>query len=276
MKILLVGDAHSDLDYSRAASRLAAERGIDTVVQLGDLEYSPQTMTGRSFIESLGDASAEFAVRWCWLHGNHDDWNSLQDAATDWRSDEGFVPIADRIFYIPQGHRWMWRSHRFASLGGAVSLDWATRTEGFDWWPKGETIGADDVAHVGAERVDVFLSHDAPSSSPLEYSGTADREDVRRALLLRSTLQGVIERTHPLIVFHGHWHERYTFEMSMVSQPGNVAVVSRIEGLASNAEPIDQALMILDLDPHTDGVELELSRPGDTSEIRLRDGVWCQ
>ena len=110
---------------------------------------------------------------------------------------------------------WRWGGRRFGALGGAVSPDRRDPTVRHWRWDD-EATTQDDlerlIGNVDAEfggQLDVLFTHDAPAQVQNLKSGmTGIPPDVQHSANVgRRLLAGVVERTQPAYVLHGHWHQ---------------------------------------------------------------------
>jgi len=249
--VLFAGDWHGDEAWAAEVIRRAAATGCETVVQAGDFGFGffwlgddpdePGDWAPRCpFARAISMLATAAGVRVAFIDGNHDNHVLLGRVAElrPERSAEGFVLVEDGLWWAPRGLRWEWDGMSFGALGGAFSVDRQRRTTGLDFWPE-ETVSAADVARLGPAPLDVLVCHDAPvrpeGAEPLPRRLLREPDEASRA-----QVAAAVAATSPRLVVHGHWHHRYTSE---VPTPGGV---TRIEGLASNLEADDGALLALD------------------------------
>ena len=224
-KFLVLGDTHGKTEHVIKACRIAKRYECDFIVQLGDWGFIWKhwnKKTGR--LENLANALAQFDQKMYFLDGNHDDHDELArlGAAHD---APGFVELHERVFYMPRGFAWDWDGVRFMSLGGAFSVDidpddeadWPGRVIGVVYWLN-ETISDEEVERAKSRgKIDVLLTHDAPSTQDLNnimMSGPFLRRRMnsktdRESLINRLKINDVIEVCQPALVMHGHFHYRY-------------------------------------------------------------------
>ncbi len=243
MKVLLAGDWHGNRDWAARCFEVAAAHRVDVVLQLGDFGLWP----GRedAWLDHVDHHAKEAATTLVWIDGNHENHAALDE----WRSGadrDGLVTMRDRVRWAPRGARWEWAGRSFGALGGAVSIDRFLRKEGINWWPQ-EATTQDDVDRLGDERLDVLLTHAAPTTGappaqrlPLPESILADLRQVR------DLLDQAVARTAPRLVVHGHYHLRLHARLGQRT----------VEGLAHDKSSPEEALALLDLDEG-----LELRRP---------------
>jgi hypothetical protein len=109
---------------------------------------------------------------------------------------------------------------------------------------------AEDVEKLGSGPLDVLVTHDAPEGVPL--SGLRlPVEDQVRTDPVRSLVADAVKATSPVLVLHGHWHRRHSFELSWpIGIDGRLEWDhAQVEGLASNVEHDAGAWGVLELDP---------------------------
>lgn len=144
--------------------------------------------------------------------------------------------------WADRGATWTWCGIRFGALGGAFSVDAASRVAGVNWWP-GETTSDEDVALLAEQGgLDVMVTHDAPygvtvplrRSLPPELAGPSDDNRIKVANGLKAC--------RPKLLVHGHLHVAY----AGLFDHGD-GTRTRIEGLSSNLEGNLGARGILEL-----------------------------
>ncbi len=248
-RLLLAGDVHANGRWMGSLCKLARRYDCDAILQLGDFGYWPHTEDGVRFLEQVTWHAERNGIACVyWIDGNHENHDALAELAPD---DDGMVSVVDRCRWIPRGHRWEWSGVCFGALGGAFSVDWRRRTEGVSWW-RGETLTVADVARLGDESLDVLISHDAPEGMPLRGFPIPPEDEMRSAGVRARVLEAV-EATEPSLVVHGHWHHRYSHELSWpVTVDGELVWRSaQIEGLAADIEGDRRSWAVLELDPLT-------------------------
>ncbi len=160
--------------------------------------------------------------------------------AGDWHGDEDWAAtVIGRA--ADMGAAWVVQvgdfGFGFFRLGDdpAVPGDWAPRC------PFARRVSA-LAAESGVPVVFIDGNHD----NPVLLARLAERQR-------RAQVAAAVERTGPRLVVHGHWHLRYTAEHPNArrreggSGPDRAPAVTRIEGLASNLQHDDRALLALDL-----------------------------
>lgn len=248
MKVLFAGDWHGDEDWAAEVIGRAAATGCRWVVQVGDFGFGffrlgddptePGDWAPRcEFARAVSAPAVAAGVRVVFIDGNHDN-PVLLGRLAERRGpdgDEGFVPIEDHLWWAPRGHRWTWGGVRFGALGGAYSVDRRWRTKGVDYW-KEETTTPADVARLGPAPLDVLACHDAPVR-PARFDPLPRPSHRKVDEASRAQIAAAVAATTPSLVVHGHWHHRYTAQLPVG------AGVARVEGLASNLQRDDRALL---------------------------------
>lgn len=122
---------------------------------------------------------------------------------------QGFItsPLYSNIRIIPRTHYWEWGGVKFASLGGANSIDKGYRVLGLSWWEE-EEITAKQVESLNGVHADVLITHDCTA----ETAKKLHRDFQENAPSSQSALWvGEAQKiTGARIVVSGHHHMRST------------------------------------------------------------------
>lgn len=248
-RLLLAGDVHGNEWWVAVLAGVASRLGCDAILQVGDLGYDPRDKAGRRFLRRADAAMDLFGLRLFWIDDNHDNHDAL---AAEARDDNGMTVIGSRLRHLPRGRRWEWSGVRFGALGGAFSPDWEERKKRGDWWPA-EAVTDEDVEALGHEPLDVLVSHDAPIGVPLNSGLRLVPVDEMRGEENRHRVGRAVERTLPRLLVHGHWHHRYSFELSWIDHDATEASGSvqwastQVEGLGADIDGDDRAWAVLEL-----------------------------
>lgn len=249
--IAFAGDWHANTAWAVRAVFRARDLGAQVIIHTGDFGYDYLSM----FISVLEEALAKAGILILFVRGNHDDPEFLDNLPDN---DEGFKPVSDHIWYIPQGKAWTWDGIKFLGLGGAHSIDRKIRVERdltygtTSWWP-GETISTLDAfraVHQG--QADVMITHDCPAGVSIPGLGGPDRWDVAdlaRSHRHRERLREVVEKVEPSLLVHGHYHARYTAYLNL---PGKIG--TRVVGLDCDATTMDLNLAFFRMEDFKNGV----------------------
>lgn len=192
-RILIAGDVHGSFSILNAA---VSEHSPLMVLQCGDFGYWPDDMhlPRDGFRDAFG---SQVPVHFC--DGNHENWAALETLVK-----YGYQPhyVGPGVIYQERGSTLTLPDGRVALFaGGADSIDKHTRTKGHDWFP-GEVLTDADFAKFPDTRVDIVISHAAPSSVTLP---APLREDILYDPS-RAVLQKVLERYKPALWFGAHYH----------------------------------------------------------------------
>jgi hypothetical protein len=162
-RIGLLGDLHGDIEHLLLVAKTMREHGVFVMVQLGDFGFVwPQ----RNWGMELSKISRRLAAHHQTLYfadGNHEDFSRLYRFPV---GEDGLRWLRPNIAHLPRGWRTTLASGRsLAALGGANSIDYASRTVGSSWWLE-ESITDSDLAALGDQPVDILIGHDAPLALP--------------------------------------------------------------------------------------------------------------
>lgn len=204
--VLAAGDIHRKAWHAHYLFREAVRVGADAIVACGDVAYT----NNDAFVRYVQTLSEQTGVPFYWLDGNHDDHDYLRSVgATRSTSMTAVWPHAPNLLHIPRGHAWVWGERRCMAVGGAVSVDRHTRSDGVSWW-HGESISEADVRQACDNGpVDVLFTHDAPEGVRTLYFGNADTGVWRESRRSREAVAAIVEAVRPKLVVHGHYHVGY-------------------------------------------------------------------
>jgi hypothetical protein len=159
----VLGDTHGDMHHLLIVSETMWIRGVSVLLVLGDFGF---VWPRRNWAIDLSKISRRLAGRGqvlYFLDGNHEDFTRLYRHPI---GADGLRWLRPNIAHVPRGYRTTMLSGKtFAALGGANSVDAASRTVGSSWWRE-ESITDDDLAHLGEQHADVMVGHDAPLDVP--------------------------------------------------------------------------------------------------------------
>ena len=221
----IAGDWHGNTRWAVSAIRQICERlheeSPKIILQAGDFGISDDDGTYRwkgetchrqTYLEALEEVLQDNDAQLWFVDGNHENHDFLarirEELTDDPLEPVPLVPSAFHVYHLPRGYRWSWHGRTWMALGGAVSVDKNLRTEGISWFPQEEVTDAQEAAAVSGGRIDVLLSHDAPTDVPLSL-GTPPLEwlpMIPRAEAHRRRFQYICEAVKPSVIFHGHYH----------------------------------------------------------------------
>lgn len=266
--IALAGDWHGNLRWASARLMSLGERGIATLLHVGDFGLWPGP-SGRTFLEGIDKVARRYGVtRIDVVPGNHDDWGRLTDLFSRPEHHDATgaplpVSVSEVVRFLPRGYRWVESGRSFVALGGAPSLDYASRSPGETWWPEEMIEPADVKRTVAGGHADVMLTHDAPevpfttpgvaevlATNPMGWSDRA----LAYAKLGRDRVTEAFLGVAPRLLVHGHFH---TSGETTVRLPGRDHD-TRIWSLDSDGKHGN--VRLLDLDSLDDPRPLERPR----------------
>lgn len=212
-KVMICGDWHGDTMHGISCIIRAEKLGIREIFVCGDFGYWPRSASMKKFVPTLQRECEKAGVWINWIDGNHEDFDSI----ATWEN-------TDNITYLPRGTSIERGNTKFATCGGAFSIDRQWRQLGVSYFNEELTTyrNALETIENGA-GADVLLSHDAPTMSPVldEFKQDSFTEG-NRALI-----QGIVDVLQPKYNFHGHYHQAYAHQ----------ADETTIVGLARNEMP---------------------------------------
>lgn len=221
MRILCLGDTHSDIQAITLAIEAALRNNCTRIFQVGDFGYLPHTSEGVAFLSAASHAADHVGIPIYFIDGNHDRQIDL------WAPDPGVIRDAigayrmlPSLWYVPRGTVWEWEGARFAACGGAYSLDKQYRLHQekqsgpYTWWWPEETIKYEDYMQLAEnlhhEPVDIFFSHDKPEHATLDaswrplFNGISYPSQINQEYLQRA-----VDLAQPRVLIHGHFHHAY-------------------------------------------------------------------
>ena len=180
-----IGDIHGDITGAYSA----ATHNCDESVQVGDFGMGFISPYIREVVDVFhtGNPTHRF------IRGNHDDPAACK-LSPGWIEDGTYE--ADReIMYI----------------GGAWSIDYATRTTGRNWWPD-EELSLTELERIRADFVyfkpKVVVTHDCPQSLAMRLFNRPPFDSNNGFRTRTSEALEVMFRDHePDLWLFGHWHE---------------------------------------------------------------------
>ena len=214
-RVLVVGDSHGDIDFMRDAVCTAVKHNCRTLIQLGDFGYWPGTK-GATYLSRVNIMAAQHKMRIIVVEGNHD-WPDLYKGFPVDEHGFGVHPGQEEpwALHAPRGIRFMLGGYQVGVMGGAVSIDAASRVLGRDWWPE-ELPSMRELESIGTEPFDIFLTH-SPMAGSIFPAPTklAETSPIWRSnAQFQESLREIAECSKPRLHLHGHMHYpvQYTIE----------------------------------------------------------------
>ncbi len=221
--------------------QIARAKGCSVVIQLGDFGFWVPGEGTEMHLDRINDACAELGVVLLWVDGNHECHPALNDIPLE---AEGFRRVRSHIIHLPRGFRWTWHGEVWLALGGAHSVDTFMRKEGVSVWQEEHISEGDARRAVEGGPVAVMVTHDCPDNVniPNLSPGSFPDHEVARGEEHRQMLGSVVDEVQPLMLFHGHYHVRYTSRRPL-PDGGDTLIM----GLADDMSRLRDNFMVLDL-----------------------------
>lgn len=238
-RVAFAGDWHADTRYAARAIHWAAKQGTQVVVHTGDFGYRFTP----GFLAELDRAAERAGLVVMFVDGNHEDFDFLLAQPV---SDDGVRRLTSRVWHLPRGLRWRWSDLTFLALGGATSLDREWRVPGAEWWYQEALRPSDVESALRGGLVDVMITHDSPAG--VQVPGTAGnplgfpQQALDEAYLHRRALADVVEAVRPGWLWHGHFHVRYTAELTLPD-----GTVCQVRGLGMNGSEFADNMDVVNL-----------------------------
>ncbi len=230
-RIALAGDWHATTWWARDCVNSLPD-DVKLLIHLGD--FGLMGPTRADYITAVNECAASRDLDVWVIPGNHEDYDWLEQRPVD---DDGVAQIAERVFVLPRGYRFVIERVVFCAVGGAVSIDQGQRTMGTTWWPQEEITEAEVMEVSSGGHADVLLTHDAPINADppsmphadlTQFAGVAVAD---KAYLHHRRVQDICDALTPRRLLHGHFHSRYTRPITSTG-PGGDPYECVVDGLA--------------------------------------------
>lgn len=212
MKLTIVGDSHGEHRFVRTTIDYAHRNGSQKIFIVGDFGLDNQLPSDIAFLDMISLHGNQRGVDIYALPGNHENYDSWEWYLENFPKDsQGFTYIRHNLKITPKVHFWEWDNTKFATIGGAASVDkdWRLREDGLyggkSWWHQELLVDADIDAIDPTKPVDVVLSHDASNDTPWGFKLIPDMQSLYNRQLLDRGLNKLKPERH----FHGHMHRKY-------------------------------------------------------------------
>lgn len=219
LKVGVSGDWHGDAVWAERVLAWLNEQGINLLLHAGDFNIWPGP-PGKRYLRRIDEMCQKYDVDIWITPGNHEDWDRLDKLWENPRNTKDGVrqPLSvytERISVLPRPFRFDLGSTRFASVGGAGSVNFYTLREGVNWWPTEMLTEAEAAEAKAFGPVDVMITHETPDtpwatqavtstilSNPIGFAP----EGLALSAQSRAILTPVVESLRPRALFHGHMH----------------------------------------------------------------------
>lgn len=174
--IYITGDTHGE--YDKFLNRINQHKisNNDTVIICGDFGFVWDTPYHCYFLAKL--TIQPFTI--AFVDGNHEDFDLLYTyPVVEWNGGKAHK-VADNIYHLMRGQRFVIENSSFFTMGGAYSVDKAMRVEGKSWWkqelPSNEEYKiAEETLKACDYKVDYVLTHTVPQSV-IHYLGVVPNQ----------------------------------------------------------------------------------------------------
>lgn len=208
-KILVAGDWHMNHVWAKSIIDVAHAEGIDKIVQVGDFGVWPGP-EGKDYMQILSRYLVKRGIKLYFVPGNHEDYNQIDEWCTTLpKNEDGHIEVEPNLFYAGKVNAWTWEGKRFASVGGAVSIDKKWRKLNESWWQQETLSSQEELDAQNLGKVDFLFTHDCPHIHP--FVGL--KHDIESEIH-RYTMTKVGRALQPEFWFHGHmhWYKEYRFD----------------------------------------------------------------
>ena len=197
--VLVVGDVHGCFENLNII--LKAHKNLDAAIVCGDYgiwnDFSPQNIPETYNID--------YPCPVYFVDGNHEN-----HAALDTYERGKIHKIIGNLYFCAYGSVLNINNVKFLCCGGADSIDKLHRKRNISWWET-ECISESDQHFLPNEKIDIVISHTAPSevcTQILELPTNEWKGDKCSDPSLKY-LDEVLERYVPHTWFFGHWHTKF-------------------------------------------------------------------
>lgn len=163
--IYITGDTHGEYDAFLNRVYQYSVSKDDIVIICGDFGFVWNTPYHRYFLAKL--TAEPFTI--AFVDGNHEDFDLLYTyPIVTWNGGKAHK-VADNIYHMMRGQRFVIEGKTFFTVGGAYSIDKAMRVEGRSWWKQElpnntEYKIAEQTLKSCDYKVDYVLTHTVPQS----------------------------------------------------------------------------------------------------------------
>ena len=163
--IYITGDTHGEYDDFLNRIYQYPITKDDIVIVCGDFGFVWGSPYHRYFLAKL--TAEPFTI--AFVDGNHEDFDLLYNyPVMEWNGGK-VHKIAENIYHLMRGQRFVIEGKSFFTMGGAYSVDKAMRNKGKSWWeqelPNNEEYKiAEQTLKACEYKVDYILTHTVPQS----------------------------------------------------------------------------------------------------------------
>ena len=247
-RVAVAGDWHGNLRWIGRAIPAAARAAASTLIHLGDFGIWPgqtaQLLGVVDFWCAKSTTPRQPGIRTVLVvPGNHEDWGELDRLLAEHPGQA--IRVSEAVWILPRGYRLTISNRSVLAFGGAPSIDFLSRAEGYTWWRSELPTLADVEAAIAPGRADALLSHDVGQLVTPKVASIITGPDpwwtqteLDYANSGRAYIQWVIDGTTPLLHLHGHYHVRDSAIFDRDRQPP-----LRVESLDRDGHPGNVAIL---------------------------------
>ncbi len=221
--VYIAGDVHRSIDIDKL-DRLANKGSFtkqDVIIIAGDMGILWSQYRNREEVELI-ERYEFYPFTTAFVDGNHENHVRLSTLNKEekWGSDVGV--ISNSIFHLKRGRVYNINGKTIWTMGGAFSIDKASRVEFVSWWPQ-EQPSCKEMQEglyrldLHKREVDAVITHTAPrqvfnkmntpTSSKYNKFKKFAYKDAKEELALQEYLQQVSDTTKFSNWFFGHFHD---------------------------------------------------------------------
>lgn len=205
-RVAVCGDWHGNVGWARMLSRALPYLAPDvrTMLHLGDWWMTPA---------ETDDIFADTDIERIYVTlGNHEPWNEIRPLLDEHPG--AAVRVSKLTWLLPRPARLTIGGRCLLSLGGAASVDRASRTEGLTWWPDEAITDAHVAAAIAGGPADLMLTHEPPAGTPVRPVQKILRSNPHNfpqaaldaSSASRARIGEVWDTVRPELLMHGHMH----------------------------------------------------------------------
>lgn len=257
-KILVAGDWHGSHPWAKKIIEAAQAEDINKIIQVGDFGIWPGP-EGKEYLDILSRALVKRNIKLYFVPGNHEDYNQIDEWDADLpKNEDGHIEVRPNLFYAGKVNAWTWEGKKFASVGGAVSIDKYRRKINVSWWPQEELTALEETKAKDLGRVDYLFTHDSPNTLPFTFLKSDMASEAHRYTMTKIGLA-----IRPRLWFHGHYHKHAEYKFYHADGETNVFSLDADSRASINPE----------LDAHTAVLDTDFD---DVSYIRKHFNWWAK
>lgn len=205
-RVLFAGDIHGNTDHVDWLFTHALNNSVDIIISCGDFGYWPHYRHGEKFVNKVARMARDNQIPFYWVDGNHENHDLLDVLVEKHGADNPIPMVNDWLLYIPRGCRFDINGYTVMGYGGAYSVDWRDRHEGTSWWRQ-ELVNEYKIADIPDEKVDILVTHEAPSGEKISYKDSIPISVRQRELILE-----IQNKVNPDLHVCGHHHVRENWQ----------------------------------------------------------------